>query len=255
MLKTPTAHIDFQDVEFSYDSAKILKKLNFSVFHGELVALLGQSGCGKTTLLKTVNTLLPTQAGAVLIDQKPVQDWDPITLRRNIGYVIQNAGLFPHWTIEKNLSLTPTLNGWSKEKISARVQELMELIQLPFQDFRHRHPHELSGGQRQRVGVARAMAAKPSILLMDEPFGALDPLTRIDLQDELLQIQKEQGLTILFVTHSIQEALKLSNRIALLDKGQIVFLGTPEEFLNTESVHTAPYHKVLKYPVRKESSV
>ncbi len=203
--------------------------LSLEIASGEIVVLLGSSGCGKTTTLKLINRLVEPSAGRVLIDGRDVADQDPVGLRRRIGYVFQGIGLFPHRSVAANVGAIPSLLGWQAARIEARVDELLELVGLDPASFRNRRPHELSGGQQQRVGVARALAAEASILLMDEPFGALDPLTRDALQQELLAMRRRLGLTILLVTHDVSEALLLADRVAVLDAGRILQLGTPEE--------------------------
>ena len=203
--------------------------LSLEIASGEIVVLLGSSGCGKTTTLKLINRLVEPSAGRVLIDGRDVADQDPVGLRRRIGYVFQGIGLFPHRSVAANVGAIPSLLGWQAARIEARVDELLELVGLDPASFRNRRPHELSGGQQQRVGVARALAAEASILLMDEPFGALDPLSRDALQQELLAMRRRLGLTILLVTHDVSEALLLADRVAVLDAGRILQLGTPEE--------------------------
>jgi len=225
--------IEFRDVIYRLTSGhEILRGLMLAVKPGEILVLLGRSGSGKTTALKLVNRLLDISAGDIRVEGKSIVDWDAIQLRRHIGYVIQDIGLFPHYTIERNIGLVPSIEKWTNQKIAARVQELLKLVGLT-NDVGARYPHQLSGGQRQRVGVARALAADPPILLMDEPFGALDPLTRSDLQREFLSLQRKLGKTVLFVTHDLHEALLLGTRIALLDEGRLVAMSSPQEFLNS----------------------
>jgi len=209
----------------------LVSNISFAVRPAETLVLLGRSGSGKTTLLKLVNRLLLPSAGQVLVEGRPTSAWDPIRLRRGIGYVIQEAGLFPHFTVAENIGLVPALENWNAARISARVEELLRLVGLDPAEFSARRPRELSSGQRQRVGVARALAADPPILLMDEPFGALDPVTRAELQREFSALARRLGKTILFVTHDLREALLLASRIALLEAGRIVAVGTPQEFL------------------------
>ncbi|MFC6930477.1 ABC transporter ATP-binding protein [Actinomadura yumaensis] len=199
---------------------------------GEIVVLLGPSGSGKTTTMRLINRLIEPTSGRIIVAGREAMGLDPNELRRHIGYVIQNAGLFPHMTVGTNVGLVPQMLGWDKKRIAERVDELLRLVDLPPEQFRDRYPRELSGGQQQRVGVARALGADPPAMLMDEPFGALDPITRERLQDELLQLQEELGKTIVFVTHDVDEALKLGDRIAILDKGsRIVQYATPQEIL------------------------
>lgn len=198
------------------------------------MVLLGRSGSGKTTLLRLINAMLLPSEGQVLVQGRATREWDAIRLRRGIGYVIQEAGLFPHFTVAENVALVPTLERWERARISARVDELLTLVGLNLREFAGRRPHELSGGQRQRVGVARALAADPPILLMDEPFGALDPVTRAELQREFSALARRLGKTIVFVTHDLREALLLGTRIVLLEKGRIVADAPPQEFLRLD---------------------
>jgi len=205
--------------------------LSFSVDMGETLVLLGSSGCGKTTTLKMINRLIEPFEGIIEVHGKNVMNQDPVDLRRQIGYVFQGIGLFPHMTIEQNVGLVPRLLGWSRNKRQDRVQELLELVSLPANEFANRFPDELSGGQQQRVGVARALAADPAYLLMDEPFGALDALSRETLQQELLSLKRRLKKTIIFVTHDIFEALLLGDRIAILHEGNLQQIGTKKEVL------------------------
>ncbi|MFC6670258.1 ABC transporter ATP-binding protein [Marinobacterium aestuariivivens] len=193
--------------------------------------LVGTSGCGKSTTLKMINRLIPLSRGEIRIDGENIERCDEQTLRRRIGYAIQHIGLFPHWTVARNIALVPRLLKWDEARIRDRVEELLTLFGLEPARFADQHPHQLSGGQAQRVGVARALAANPNILLMDEPFGALDPITRENLQAELLRIQSQIHKTIIFVTHDIDEALKLATRIAVMDKGRLIQYDTPERIL------------------------
>jgi osmoprotectant transport system ATP-binding protein len=222
--------VEFRDVSYHLpDGREILKRVNFAVPRGEIMVLLGRSGSGKTTALKLVNRLVQHSTGEIIVESRPNHEWNVIALRRHIGYAIQEVGLFPHYTVEKNISLVPMIENWPAQKIRGRVQELIQLVGLD-PAIGSRFPHQLSGGQRQRVGVARALAADPPILLMDEPFGALDPLTRADLQREFLQLQRKLNKTLLFVTHDLHEALILGSKIALLDDGRLVSLSSAEEF-------------------------
>lgn len=209
----------------------LISGLNLRVARGETLVLLGRSGSGKTTTLKLINRLLELTEGEILVAGRPSLSWDPIQLRRGIGYVIQDAGLFPHWTVAKNVGLVPRLERWPEERIQARVKEMLSLVGLPPEEFAGRHPAELSGGQKQRVGVARALAADPPILLMDEPFASLDPITRADLQREFQALAERLRKTIVFVTHDVREALFLGTRIALLEQGRLVGVYAPAEFL------------------------
>jgi osmoprotectant transport system ATP-binding protein len=227
------AAVEFRDVTYQLeDGRKVLDGLSLEIRYGEILVLLGRSGSGKTTALKLVNRLHPVSAGSILVEGQEIREWELIRLRRHIGYAIQEVGLFPHYTIERNIGLVPEIEKWSKTRISARVQQLLTLVDLGG-DLASRYPHQLSGGQRQRVGVARALAADPPILLMDEPFGALDPLTRVELQREFLALQQRLGKTVVFVTHDLREALLLGSRIALLDGGRLAALDTREQFLRS----------------------
>ncbi|MBD0266499.1 MAG: ATP-binding cassette domain-containing protein [Tolypothrix sp. Co-bin9] len=222
--------VQFRNVTFSRNNRPLVSNLNFTIRQGEALVLLGRSGSGKTTTMKLINRLfIPTQ-GEVLFDGIPTTQWNEIKLRRKIGYVIQETGLFPHFTVERNVGLVPSLEGWKPKQIKTRVYELLQLVGLNPEQFAQRYPHELSGGQRQRVGVARALAADPPVLMMDEPFGALDPITRLELQQEFRRLQQELGKTVVFVTHDIQEAFVLASRIGLMYGGELVVLDTPAEF-------------------------
>jgi len=208
----------------------LLSDIDLTVGAGETLVLLGQSGSGKTTLLKLINRLLDPTDGEVRVEGRATTDWNPIQLRRRIGYVIQETGLFPHFTIARNVSVVPQLEGWPPERIQSRIAEMLRLVGLPPEEFATRKPHELSGGQRQRAGVARALAADPPVLLMDEPFGALDPITRIGLQREFRSLASRLGKTIVFVTHDLREALRLGTRIAMLEEGRLVAVHRAEQF-------------------------
>lgn len=223
--------IEIRNVVKNYDgNNQVLNNLNLEINKGEFVTLLGPSGCGKTTLLKLINKLIPYNGGEILVNGLNLDDWDTIKLRRSIGYVIQQIGLFPHMTIRDNISYVMSLEGINKNNRYLRAEELIELVGMN-SSMLTRYPSELSGGQRQRVGVARALANNPDIILMDEPFGAVDEIARTTLQDELLALQNKLGKTILFVTHDIDEALKLGSKIVLLNQGQIEQAGTKEELL------------------------
>jgi osmoprotectant transport system ATP-binding protein len=216
------------------------------VHRGETLSLLGRSGSGKTTTLKLINRLLEPSAGEVRVEGRSTLDWDPIRLRRSIGYVIQEAGLFPHFTVERNIGLVPQLEGWAPDRIRARVRELLEMVGMPPEQFLSRYPHQLSGGQRQRVGVARALAGDPPFLLMDEPFGALDPLTQAEIQREFRALQQRLKKTIVFVTHNVRSALLLGTRIAILERGMLAGVFTPDEFLRPPDSAVAAYAEVLR---------
>jgi osmoprotectant transport system ATP-binding protein len=240
-MDSSAAAVAFHDVSYHLPNGRhILKQLSFAVASGEILVLLGRSGSGKTTAVKLVNRLLDNSSGEVRVDGRSTRAWNVIELRRHIGYAIQEVGLFPHLTVERNIALVPTIQNWSAEQIQPRVEELIKLVGLDG-EVRSRYPHQLSGGQRQRVGVARALAADPPILLMDEPFGALDPLTRADLQREFLALQQNLKKTVLFVTHDLREALLLGKRIALLEDGWLVFLGSAEEFRRSSDPLVARY--------------
>lgn len=223
-------HFEQIGLQFPGVPEPTLRNCTFEVKAGELVVILGPSGCGKTTLLKLVNRLYEPTSGQIFFNGKNIHTVSPTTLRRQMGYVIQQAGLFPHMTVTQNIAVVPKLLGWSKTEIAARVEELLDLVQLPL-EFGRRYPSQLSGGQQQRVGLARALAAKPEVLLMDEPFGALDAITRRSLQVELQQLQQQFQKTILFVSHDIEEALRLADRILILNRGNLVQYGTPWQIL------------------------
>jgi len=227
--------IAFRDVSYGIRGKEILRHFDLEVASGETLVLLGRSGSGKTTALKMVNALLVPTSGDVFVEGKPTRAWNPILLRRRIGYVIQESGLFPHYTVARNVGVVPRLVGWEPGRIETRVDELLSRVGLPPGEFRSRYPRELSGGQRQRVGVARALAAEPSLLLMDEPFGALDPVTRRELQREFLSLRGTWTKTSLFVTHDVREALALASRIALLHEGRLEIVATPRDFLAAKS--------------------
>lgn len=227
-------------------AAKLLDGISLAVTRGETVVLLGRSGAGKTTALKLINRLLEPTAGEVRVEGKATVDWDPIALRRNIGYVIQETGLFPHYTVAKNIAVVPQLEGWPVDRTRQRVQEMLKLVGLDPHQFSERYPHQLSGGQRQRVGVARALAADPAIVLMDEPFGALDPLTRGEIRGEFQELKRRLGKTIVIVTHDINEALLLGTRIALVEGGRLAGVFSPEEFVQSKEPSAAPYIAQLR---------
>jgi osmoprotectant transport system ATP-binding protein len=216
------AAVEFRDVSFRHaDGTVALDGLTIAVQPGEVVALLGRSGAGKSTVLRLVNRMLLPTHGAIVIDGRDTREWDPIVLRRRIGYVLQEGGLFPHMSVADNVAVVPRLEGWPPEKVDARVQELLALVGLPPDRYASRWPDELSGGQRQRVGVARALAADPPVLLMDEPFGALDPITRAEWQQETARLQQRLRKTILLVTHDVDEALLLSDRVCIIEHGRL----------------------------------
>lgn len=225
--------ITFDQVTKRYPGSTedVVNKLSLTIRDGEICILVGPSGCGKTTSMKMINKLIPLSSGSILIDDQNIDAMDTIQLRLNIGYIIQDVGLFPHMTVAQNIATVPVELGWKKEKISARVNELLDLVDLDPKMYSSKKPRELSGGQRQRVGVARALAADPKIMLMDEPFGALDPITRAKLQDEFLKIQEKIRKTIVFVTHDIDEALKMGDRIAVMKAGHVIQYSKPMDIL------------------------
>ena len=224
--------IAFRDVTKSFHGFEAVRNVSFQVMEGETLVLIGTSGCGKTTTLKMINRLEEPTSGVIELGGRNISEYNLIDLRRSIGYVIQSIGLFPHMTIEKNIGVIPELMSWAKEKIASRIEELLTMVGLDPDTYRARYPAEMSGGQQQRIGVARALAADPPVVLMDEPFGALDPITREQLQNELLGLIQKIRKTIVFVTHDIFEAVKLADRIALMDRGQIIQIGTPKEIID-----------------------
>ncbi len=238
--------VEFRDVEFAIDRSQILNRVNFTILDGETLVLLGASGCGKTTTLKLINRLLKPTRGEVLVEGRSTIEWDPIKLRRRAGFVLQEAGLFPHFTVAENVGLIPSLENWEAAKRTARVSEMLELVGLNPELYASRMPGELSGGQRQRVGVARALAADPPLLLLDEPFSALDPITRNNLQKEFLKLAKDLGKTVVFVTHDLREALLLGTRIALMDKGEIILIDSPQNFVGSDVGLAKAYLETIK---------
>ena len=233
MSATPA--IEFRDVSLTRPGGtRVLSRLNLTVGSGEVVALVGRSGAGKTTILKLVNALMMSDAGEVSVEGRPTREWDPIKLRRRAGYVLQDVGLFPHMTIADNVGLLPRLERWPNERIHARVADLLSLVGLPPRRFEARWPDELSGGQRQRVGVARALALDPPILLMDEPFGALDPITRAELHGEFRRIQQHVRKTVMIVTHDMGEAFVLADRIGVIDEGTLLAYEKPEAIARSD---------------------
>jgi osmoprotectant transport system ATP-binding protein len=242
----PGPAIEFRNVGYRLDHGDtLLRDLNLEIQRGETLVLLGRSGSGKTTTLKLINRLHTQSAGAILVDGRSLEEWDVIRLRRMIGYVIQEVGLFPHFTVARNIGIVPQIEGWPADRIQHRVIELLGLVGLEPQ-LASRYPRELSGGQRQRVGVARALAADPKFLLMDEPFGALDPITRAELQREFLALQQRLGKTVVFVTHDLREALLLGTRVALMESGQLVVTLTPDEFVRSTNPMVADYVDAFK---------
>jgi osmoprotectant transport system ATP-binding protein len=224
----PVPAIEFRDVSFARPGrALVLDHFSLTVESGDVLALVGRSGAGKTTLLKLVNRLLLPDGGAILVEGRDTREWEPIRLRRRVGYVMQDVGLFPHMTIADNIAVVPRLEAWPVDRIGARTGELLDLVGLPAEEYASRWPDELSGGQRQRVGVARALAADPPVLLMDEPFGALDPLTRAELHAEFHRIQERLCKTVIIVTHDMGEAFALGSRVGVLDEGRLVACDRP----------------------------
>jgi osmoprotectant transport system ATP-binding protein len=234
--------IEFDHVQFRTTGNRVLlSDLNLAVRAGEILMLLGPSGSGKTTTLKLINNLLRASVGQVRVEGRALAEWDVIQLRRHIGYAIQEGGLFPHYTVWKNVALVPRLENWDAKRVATRVDEVMNMVGLPPGEFAQRYPAQLSGGQRQRVGLARALAADPPILLMDEPFGALDPLTRSELQKEFKHLQQRLNKTVVFVTHDVSEALLLGDRIVVMDSGRIEGIYLPKEFLASPDAGVKPY--------------
>lgn len=247
MVQDNEIAVEFHNVAYLLNDRPLVSNLNFTVQRGEILVLLGRSGCGKTTTMKLINRLLTPSSGEVRIEGISTTEWNPIKLRRSIGYVIQETGLFPHFTIARNVGLVPSLEGWKSDRISQRVNQLLQIVGLDPKQFAHRYPDELSGGQRQRVGVARALAADPPLLLMDEPFGALDPITRIEIQKEFRQLQKQLGKTVVFVTHDIQEAFVLASRIGLMESGKMLLIDTASEFLKSEQKEVKQFLQCLPF--------
>ena len=227
--------VEFRNVSYEVGGRQILSDVNFTVDPGETLVLLGRSGSGKTTALKMTNGMLFPTRGEVLVEGRPTTVWDPIRLKRHIGYVIQEVGLFPHFTVAENVGLVPTLEGWPVRDVQQRVERLLADMGLPPAEYLGRYPRQLSGGQRQRVGVARALAADPPLLLFDEPFGALDPVTRVELQRQFLDLRRNLRKTSIFVTHDVREALRLGTRIGLLTRGRLEVAADPQTFRNART--------------------
>jgi len=238
--------IEFRNVHFSLSGRQLLNDVSLTVAQGETLVLLGRSGAGKTTALKMINRLLAPTQGEVLVEGRATTEWDPIALRRRIGYVIQDVGLFPHYTVAQNIALIPKLEGWPGERVGSRVKEMLETVGLHGGKFEQRYPSQLSGGQRQRVGVARALAADPEILLMDEPFGALDPMTRGEIQNEFKALEGRLKKTVVIVTHDVGEALVLGTRIGLMEAGRIARIYSPHDFVHASDPMAAAYMAQLR---------
>jgi osmoprotectant transport system ATP-binding protein len=227
--------VEFRNVSYEIAGKRILSGINLGVEAGETLVLLGRSGSGKSTALKLTNGMLFPTDGQVLVEGQSTREWDPIKLKRHIGYVIQDVGLFPHFTVARNVGLVPMLEGWIGADIERRVDHLLDKVGMPASEFRTRYPRQLSGGQRQRVGVARALAADPPLLLFDEPFGALDPVTRLELQQQFLELQRDFKKTSIFVTHDVREAIRLGSRIALLARGTVEIVSNPADFQRAQT--------------------
>ncbi len=237
--------IQFDRVHYEIDRNQIIDDLSLEVSTGETLVLLGESGCGKTTTLKLINRLIEPSKGVILVNGRKTTDWDPIGLRRRTGYVLQDGGLFPHFTVRENVGLTLKLADRDPGEINKRVDEMLSLVRLDTASFADRYPHELSGGQRQRVGVARALAADPELVLLDEPFGALDVITRTGLQKEFAALVREMNKTAVFVTHDLHEAMLLGDRIALMERGRLIFIGSPGEFLKADAPLARAYLETI----------
>lgn len=247
-----TQVITLDKVVYSISGRQILREVSLSVEAGETLMLLGRSGSGKTTLLKMLNRLVEPTSGTITFEGKLVSHWDVIQLRRRIGYVIQDGGLMPHLSVERNVGLVPRLENWPEERIRPRVAQLLETVGLPASVYGSRYPRQLSGGEKQRVGIARALAANPPLMLLDEPFAALDPVTRFELQQQFLNLRRDTGLTAIFVTHDVREALMMGSRIALLSNGQLEALTTPQEFLAARTPEAEAFLQTLKQEWRPQ---
>jgi osmoprotectant transport system ATP-binding protein len=245
------AVLEIRDLSCRIGERWILRGINLEVRQGEAVILLGRSGCGKTTLLKCVNGLIKPDGGEIRFLGKTSPEWDPIHLRRKMGYVIQEGGLFPHWTVAENVGMVPKLDNWEPAAIKERVQTLLDLVGLPAAEFGSRYPRRLSGGQKQRVGIARALAADPPLLLLDEPFAALDPITRLELQKQFLGLRSEMGKAAIFVTHDVREAMMLATRIVLLKEGAIDVVAEPARFLVAQTEEARAFLAGLEEDARR----
>lgn len=227
--------IKLENVIKKFGDQTAVDNLSLEIKKGEICAFVGESGCGKSTTLRMINRLIPFDSGSIKIDNKDINEYDPVELRRSIGYVVQSTGLFPHMNVRENISVVPRLLGWKEDEILPRVKELISLVGLDVKSYINKSPSELSGGEAQRIGVARALAANPDIILMDEPFGAVDPLNRNNLQNEFLKIQKQLKKTIIFVTHDIEEAIKMGDKIAIMSKGKLECFDSTENILSSEN--------------------
>ena len=223
--------IIYKNVQKSYGDREIIRDVNFTVEQGEFVVMIGPSGCGKTTTVKMLNRLIEPSGGQILINGTDNREMDLVKLRTSIGYVIQQIGLFPNMTVEENISVVPKIMKWDKERTKKRVRELMDIVNMPYEEYGKKYPKQLSGGQQQRIGVLRALAVNPPIILMDEPFGALDPITREILQSEVKKIQTELNISVLFITHDMHEAMKMADRVIFMDKGRILQEAAPKEMV------------------------
>lgn len=248
------AVVEFRHVSYGVAGRDVLSDIDLTVEEGETLVLLGRSGSGKTTLLRTINRLVEPTSGEVRVQGRPVTAWDAVQLRRGIGYVIQDGGLFPHWSVERNVQLVPALERWTEEARNRRTQEVLQSVGLPQSAYGSRMPRQLSGGEKQRVGIVRALAARPSLLLLDEPFAALDPVTRFELQQHFLALRASIGTTSIFVTHDIREALMLASRIALLCNGRLDVVATPADFLRARSAEARAFLATLDGNGRTDES-
>lgn len=248
-------YLSFRSVEFVRDGRRILSDLTFGIERGETLVLLGRSGSGKTTALRLINRMLEPTGGTISLDGQDISQIDPIQLRRSVGYVIQDFGLLPHWTVEENVSLVPRLQAWPRAEQRRRARELLEQVGLWSENLRLRSPHELSGGQKQRVAVARALAADPKLLLFDEPFGALDPVTRHEMQQQFLELRSQYNLASVFVTHDLLEALLIATRIAVLNAGKVEAIVTPDEFRHLDTPVARSFLQTLPPVLVKQQDV
>lgn len=248
MSGKPESIVQLRSTSYVIDGTVIIDRLDLDIVKGEIVVLLGESGCGKTTTLRLINRLIDPTTGQVIVKGRSTTEWDEVGLRRSIGYVLQDGGLFPHMTIRQNAGLVLAIQGLEPRDADKRADEMLELVRLDPASYGHRFPHELSGGQRQRVGVARALASEPDLLLLDEPFGALDAITRSDLQKEFGALVRELGKTAVFVTHDLQEAMLLGTRIVLMDQGRILFADTPSAFRGSDIPLARAYLETVLLP-------